>query len=752
MAKYEIKDGVGIIPQGTKEIEEKAFFNEWDLISVVIPDSVKTIGLEAFAGSFGLKEIVIPESVTTIRRRAFEGCNGLTSIVLPSSLSDGDGNRAGGGVFAGCTYLKEVTINSDWLYDHLPDDYFDGPGIKAPFLNCTHLTTIHLSPTVKRLTGFTGCTGLKELVIPNTVERIGNYAFAGCTGLTSIVIPESVKEIGDHAFEDCTNITSIEIKGKALLKIGAQAFKSCHKLASINIPDSVQDLGNGAFAYCKELTNVVLPPKLKTLRAGGVFGLFMYCKKLQSIVIPDGVEEIPSSSFDGCSQLESVTIPESVKEIGLDAFKDCASLKEVKLPSSLTYLIGFKGCSSLKSVVLPKNLKTFGDSAFENCSSLSGIVLPDTLESIGNLAFFGCSSLSGIVVPATLTKIGNKAFTGCAGVSIADGHPKYDSRGGCNAIIDTEKNELVAGFSTSTIPEGVTKIGSDAFMGSTGLTSIDIPSTVTEIDYDAFKGCTGLKSIFIPKTVTEINRAFTCCPNLESIVVEDGNPNYDSREGCNAIIGKEYNSLEAACKNTIIPASVKSVESDAFTGSGVTAIFIPKTVTSNNSFSFEGCYDLTSIVVEEGHPKFDSREGCNAVIKTSDNKLIAGCKTTVIPASVTEIGWNAFKDTGITSIVIPETITLVDTSVFANCKFLKEVIISSPLKKIDEKTFENCTALETITLCAGIKKIDETAFKGCTAIKTINVPAKKGDYYRTRLPEALRDLVVELPAEKKAKK
>jgi hypothetical protein len=198
---------------------------------------------------------------------------------------------------------------------------------------------------------------------------------------------------------------------------------------------------------------------------------------------------------------------------------------------------------------------------------------------------------------------------------------------------------------------------------------------------------------------------------------------------------------------------VTGISGDAYTGTGITSIFIPNTV--NRLYGenlFCGCDQLESIVVEDGNPNYDSREGCNAVIETSKNTLVCGCKTTTIPASVTEISWEGLKGVAFTSFVIPETVTAIDYNAFEGCRFLKEITILSPLKKIEDDTFLNCTALETITLCAGIKKIEPSAFKGCTAIKTINVPAKKGDYYRSRLPEALRDLVVELPTAKKGKK
>ncbi len=108
--------------------------------------------------------------------------------------------------------------------------------------------------------------------------------------------------------------------------------------------------------------------------------------------------------------------------------------------------------------------------------------------------------------------------------------------------------------------------------------------------------------------------------------------------------------------------------------------------------------------------------------------------------------------TGLTSIVIPSSIKTIEWGGFNKCISLKSITIEGPVEKIEECAFDRCTSLKTLTLAAGIKKISNKAFVDCTAIERINVPAKKADYYKKRLPEELHSFIVELPAEKKAKK
>ena len=231
----------------------------------------------------------------------------------------------------------------------------------------------------------------------------------------------------------------------------------------------------------------------------------------------------------------------------------------------------------------------------------------------------------------------------------------------------------------------------------------------------------------------------------------------------------------AELTSIVIPDSVTEIEDSAFGGcTGLTSIVIPGNVEKIGCWVFQGCTGLESMVVSEGNKTYDSRNNCNAIIETEGNLLLAGCKNTVIPDTVTTIGVDsnmrgvspAFKHCkGLTDIVLPESVTEIGRRSFEGCTELKTVVIKGKLKKIPEEAFKDCTALESITLPAGIGKIDMLAFKGCTALKTINVPAKKGDYYRQRLEGCqqflkgsgkplrgtLDELVVELSAEKKAK-
>ena len=207
----------------------------------------------------------------------------------------------------------------------------------------------------------------------------------------------------------------------------------------------------------------------------------------------------------------------------------------------------------------------------------------------------------------------------------------------------------------------VLKIGEYAFQGCESLTSITLPNSITYIGNRAFDWCTGLTSITIPNSVTIIEMyAFRDCTNLTSIT---------------------------------IPNSVTRIGEAAFNGcESLTSITIPNSVTKIEVEGFlAGCDALSSIVVENGNPVYDSRENCNAIIETESNTLIAGCKNTTIPNSVTEIGNYAFfACENLTSITIPNSIITIGWWAFQFCESLTSVTIPNSVTSIGEHTFSNC--------------------------------------------------------------
>lgn len=257
----------------------------------------------------------------------------------------------------------------------------------------------------------------------------------------------------------------------------------------------------------------------------------------------------------------------TVVGISMNAFNDCENITSVKIGSAVTYI---------------------GPFAFTRCSNIKTIEIPKAVKSISEYAFGWCDGLESITVDSENTT--------------------YDSRDNCNAIIETKSNTLIRGCKNSFIPSTVINIGTHAFYATQSLKAIEIPTNVTTIGESAFDHCTGLTSIKIHSAITTIEEeAFANCSGLESITVDEGNTVYDSRENCNAIVETVHNRIIAACKNTIIPNTIKAIGSYAFSNVTSKNIDIPNSVTTIGNYAF-AYSDITNLTI----PKSVSSLGKNA--------------------------------------------------------------------------------------------------------------------------------------------
>ena len=195
------------------------------------------------------------------------------------------------------------------------------------------------------LVKYTGAGG--DVVIPDGVTSIGDWAFSRCEGLTSVTMPNSVTSIEDHAFCECTSLTSIVIPN-GVTTIGDYMFHSCKSLTSVTIPDSVSSSGKCVFVDCISLTNITIPNHVTSIGDW----TFYKCTNLISIAIPDGVTSIGSGVWNSCERLTSVKIPDSLNSIGIWAFACCKSLTSIMIPKRVINIVeaAFWGCESLTGI------------------------------------------------------------------------------------------------------------------------------------------------------------------------------------------------------------------------------------------------------------------------------------------------------------------------------------------------------------------------------------------------------------------
>ena len=177
----------------------------------------------------------------------------------------------------------------------------------------------------------------------------------------------------------------------------------------------------------------------------------------------------------------------------------------------------------------------------------------------------------------------------------------------------------------------------------------------------------------------------------------------------------------------VVKDGVTSIVGSAFDGcTGLTSVTIPNSVTSIGEYAFSDCTGLTSIVVENGNKVYDSRN-CNAIIETSTNTLIQGCKTTIIPNSVTSIGgWAFYGCTGLTSIIIPNSVTSIGMYAFSGCTGLTSLTIPNSVMEVDEGAFSGCTGLTSVLIGNNSELFMDATFFGYANLTQVtcyaNVP------------------------------
>ena len=325
------------------------------------------------------------------------------------------------------------------------------------------------------------------------------------------------------------------------------------------------------------------------------------------------VTSIESNAFYRCKALKSLAIGHEVTSIGDYAFSECTNLTSLTIGNSVTSIgeYAFNFCSALTSLTIGNSVTAIGSRAFCACSGLTSVRIPDSVTSIGSGAFSGCTGLADVTIGNSVTSIGDAAFNGCSALT------------------------------SVVIPNSVTSIGELAFCRSTSLTNVTIGNSVASIARGAFDGC-NLKSLTIPKSVTSIgSRAFTSNAFLMTITVENGNPVYDSRDNCNAIIETSSNKLIAGCSNTVIPNTVTTIGDYAFINELYSYVRIPSSVTSIGEDAFGGCWIRSVICLAVTPPVIDS----HLFINGSTN---VGSPLCVPMASVSAyreaVGWNFFKN------------------------------------------------------------------------------------------------------------
>ncbi len=716
------------ISDNVTTIGDHAFDACSNIINVTIGKNVKTIGEKAFYGCRRLNDITIPNSVTIIDNSAFANCETLKNVTLGNNLE-----TIGESAFECCYELSVV----------IPDSVIT-IGKKA-FYECVN-AEISISQNSKLVAigenAFEYCRNFKNINLPDSVNRIGLYAFSN-TGYYDDVSnwENSLLYIGKHLVSSNSAASgSVDIKS-GTLTIAEGAFYDRYNISSVTIPGSVKAINSLAFYMCRGLENVTISEGVTTIKEQA----FTNCYKLKCVTIPDSVTTIEDAAFAGCTALKYVHIPVGVTTIGSDILNSTSAYicSDTEDCNAKTYAdensIEFRLCdehtpddivsgqcgdnltwtlnitkrvlditgtdamwsytesskapwydyrSSIKTVNIADGVTTIGDYAFCDCYNLTSVTIPNSVKTIGDRAFESCDSLTSVTIPDSVTTIGDLAFNYCANLTniTVDNDNKNYSSDEYGVLFNKDKTTLIQyslgnARTSYIIPDSVTTIGASAFKVCRYITRVTIGNGVTIIGEKAF-GSSSLASVTIPDSVTTIGAsAFESCNKLTSVT---------------------------------IPDSVTTIGASAFESChNLTSVTIGNSVTIIGDSAFSSCYKLTSITIPDSVTTIGAYAFCRCT----------SLENVTIGKSVTIIGEGAFKTCDhLTSVTIPDGVTIIDDGAFSECTSLTSVIIPDSVKTIGDAAFSSCSNLTGITFPDSVKDIGNWAFESCNSLTSVTIP------------------------------
>lgn len=641
------------LPTSLVNIGESAFYGCSGLTSIVIPQGVNNIGDFAFSSCTALEgDLIIPEGVTKIGTCVFSNCSNLHSVTIPNTV-----RSIGVEAFSGCSTLTSIKIgdNVEYIYNNAFSYCSSLTSIIIPnkissisyntFKGCSNLNSIIIPNNVRQIghDAFYGCSRLISITIGRNVSSIGMSAFGGCDKLQTIVsLAISAPKLDAGVFSNQyallyypygSDYSSWELRTKQ------ESWEENGVLYSIldKTNNTAKVIGTVGVNEVAVTENVIIDEqsyKVTNIASNA------FVNGVTSIKIPKTITVIESQSIRLCNTLERIDIDKENPKY--DSRDNCIAIIETATNTLVS------GCMNSN---IPYSVKSIGNKAFYGCYSLTAIDIPNCVTEIGYGAFEGCSGLTSVTIPSSVNKLYCCTFEGCTGLKnliIEDSNEPLESVLKCNyhashfndyffedspieyMYIGRDLNNyafsysygqwrktlktVVFGSGVTTIPNSIfdscsklssvtlsnniRNIGINAFFDCNSITNIVLPNSLVSIEACAFEGC-AIADIIIPKNVTQIGRrAFGKSKYIESILVESGNPVYDSRSNSNAIIETYTNTLISGCKNTKIPNSVTNIGDCAFhICTTLTDIEIPNSVTCIGESAFTSCTGITNVII-----------------------------------------------------------------------------------------------------------------------------------------------------------
>lgn len=734
----------------------KQIFEYTEILSYNEKDNVKYLGNEnnPYLVAFGLVDnsattVTIYETCKVIYEGAFMDCNNFTSICIPKGVS-----CIGSSVLTRCSKLASITVaeeNSNYygvgncLIERENQKLIAGTynsvipeGVKSiedgAFYDNKELTTITIPSTVTTIedNAFYGCENLKNVIFEENslITYIGKYAFNECFALAEIAIPDSVAKIDDYAFYNCTSLQTIVFDDNGLLSdIGSYAFYHSEKLSSISIPSNVKSIGYLAFSHYANLVSITVANGNTAYYSANNCLMETASKRLilgcASSVIPEETTKIATSAFYNCLGLKSITIPSNVTIIEKDAFSHCCFLSSVIFEDgSLLTTIGtsaFESCFSLVCFEVQENVSRIGDYAFSSCNGIVEIINLSQLNIVAGSNEYG--NIASYAKNVCSSKEDRKTIIENGYISYKDGDDIILMRyfGTDSALVLPEKTTTIDSYFLSRA-NGLSFSYFNVANEIIKIRSVVIPSSVISIMYDAFEGCYNLLEVYNLSSLAiragSSEYGFVAyyakavyTENHSSSFVDDGNGCEIYDDGTNVILIKYY----GQDSQVTLPDNLTKINPYAFYNNhNLTSVSIPASVTEIGRNAFESCVNLQTVTF-----------GANSKLITISRSAFINCSALsniTLPERLETISYEAFMNSGLTTINIPTSVTIMEAYTFKGCENLQSVTFAEncKLSAINPSTFYNCISLLAIEIPSSATIIGSEAFYGCYSLVTVS--------------------------------
>ena len=708
------------------------FYYSSKLVNVELPDTVTTMDFAVFQQCTSLETIDLPTGLTEIPRFMFSSCKALKNVTIYDNVK-----VIGAGAFSGCTALE--TINIPASVEEFEDYYNFGA-----FEGDTSLKNVNFAEGSKltNLTGetFKDCKALETLTLPKTIEIVAATAFTGCTGLKHLVIGGNWTDIPQDMFKGFVSLETVVLPD-SITTIGAGAFDGCINLKNFALPASVETIGEAAFRNCSSLESVEIGEKVETI---GNY-VFDGCSALESVVFSENSAikalgddpMVESAIFRGTTALTTIALPDSVTTIGANIFEN-SGLESVDLPANLAAIsnYAFSGCVNLTEVSIPSTVQKVGDFAFMDCSELAKAKISSGVESIGTGVFLNCVALANVNIPSTIMSMAGNPFINCPALTNFEfDHANTDYVFENGAVMDSGKFNLIyylpaneaetyeipasvgviasGAFCDSqlvsiSIPEKITEIPSMAFVNSKKLRTVAITDSITSIGSDAFKDCSALTGFTIPETTTVIgDGAFEGCASLANVT-------FDNRTAAITIGARAFKDC-VSLGSINIPNQLTALSEYMLANTAITEFTVPTHV---ESLSVKGvlanCSNLATVNFHDGVTGNIGQEFFMNCTSLEEITLPEGITT------IGEVDRVDLRPNGTNAWYFVEYGTSLYSGAFKGCTALKSIDLSN-VTNIGANAFEGCTSLKDIDFAKEMFSISDYAFAGCTSLVEVNL-------------------------------